>query len=57
MWVSCFARWLDDDLMATGLRQLARKSSPIEKYQYLSQLRNSNVHLFYRLVVDRLKVA
>lgn len=37
------------------LRQLALKTSPIEKYLYLSSLRNSNVHLFYRLAVDHMK--
>lgn len=39
-----------------GLAQLALKSTPIEKYLYLSTLRKNNVHLFYRLVVDHLKV-
>ncbi|CZT13321.1 hypothetical protein WAI453_005345 [Rhynchosporium graminicola] len=33
------------------LKQLASKTTPIEKYTYLSNLRNSNVHLFYRLVL------
>lgn len=37
------------------LRQLSLKTSPIEKYLYLSSLRNSNVHLFYRLAVDHMK--
>ncbi|KAI9842481.1 MAG: hypothetical protein M1838_003106 [Thelocarpon superellum] len=37
------------------LRQLAQKRAPIEKYQYLSQLRNNNVHLFYRLVMNHMK--
>ncbi|KAL1982377.1 hypothetical protein VTN96DRAFT_1408 [Rasamsonia emersonii] len=37
------------------LAQLALKSTPIEKYLYLSTLRKNNVHLFYRLVVDHLK--
>lgn len=39
-----------------GLRQLALKSTAIEKFLYLSTLRKNNVHLFYRLVVDHLKV-
>lgn len=43
--------------MWIGLAQLALKSTPIEKYLYLSTLRKNNVHLFYRLVVDHLKVA
>ncbi|KAI5285865.1 hypothetical protein KEM52_002256, partial [Ascosphaera acerosa] len=37
------------------LRQLALKSTAIEKFLYLSTLRKNNVHLFYRLVVDHLK--
>lgn len=37
------------------LKQLARKSSNIERYLYLSGLRNTNVHLFYRLVVKHIK--
>ncbi|MCJ1443065.1 MAG: hypothetical protein MMC23_003562 [Stictis urceolatum] len=37
------------------LKQLELKSTPIEKYQYLSQLRNNNVHLFYRLAIDHMK--
>ena len=38
----------------TGLDQLALKKSQIERYIYLSNLRNANVHLFYRLVMDNL---
>ena len=37
------------------LQQLSRKSSTIDKYLYLSGLRNSNVHLFYRLATKHLK--
>lgn len=37
------------------LKQLALKSTPIEKYLYLSQLRNTDVHLFYRLAVDHMQ--
>ena len=37
------------------LQQLERKSQDIDKYLYLSGLRNSNVHLFYRLVTQHLK--
>ena len=39
-----------------GLAQLALKSTPIEKFLYLSGLRKNSVHLFYRLVGDHLKV-
>ena len=34
------------------LAQLALKSSDIERFQYLSNLRHNNVHLFYRLLTD-----
>ena len=37
------------------LEQLMRKSRNIDKYLYLSGLRNANVHLFYRLVVQYIK--
>ena len=37
------------------LKQLERKSTSIDKYLYLSGLRNTNVHLFYRLAIDHLK--
>ncbi|KAL6714677.1 hypothetical protein ACLMJK_008102 [Lecanora helva] len=44
------------DTQATRcLKQLHRKSEDIEKYLYLSGLRNTNVHLFYRLVTQNLK--
>jgi hypothetical protein len=38
-----------------GLAQLHRKTSSIDKYEFLSHLRNDNVHLFYRLVMDHTK--
>ena len=41
---------------ATGLAQLALKQTPIDKFLYLSTLRKNNVHLFYRLVTDHLRV-
>lgn len=41
---------------ATGLAQLALKSTPIEKFLYLSTIRKNSVHLFYRLVMDHLQV-
>ena len=37
------------------LNQLASKTRNIDKYLYLSGLRNNNVHLFYRLLVDHIK--
>ena len=37
------------------LKQLALKTTAIDKYLYLSNLRSTNVHLFYRLVVDHVK--
>ena len=37
------------------LKQLAQKTTSIDQYLYLSNLRNTNVHLFYRLVVDHVK--
>ena len=40
-----------------GLKQLESKKTPIEKYIYLSNLRNTNVHLFYRLVMNNLTVS
>ena len=44
-----------DVQLARCLRQLASKEKSIEKYLYLSGLRNSNVHLFYRLVTQHIK--
>lgn len=41
--------------MKRCLMQLSRKEKSIEKYLYLSGLRNSNVHLFYRLVTQHVK--
>lgn len=35
---------------------LNSRKTPIEKYQYLSVLRNTNVHLFYRLLASNIKV-
>jgi uncharacterized protein (DUF1810 family) len=35
---------------------LALKQTPIDKFLYLSTLRKNNVHLFYRLVTDHLRV-
>lgn len=41
--------------MARCVKQLGQKSTDMEKYLYLSGLRNTNVHLFYRLVVQHIK--
>lgn len=41
--------------MQRVLHQLSRKTTPLGKYLYLSGLRNSNVHLFYRLVTQHIK--
>lgn len=41
--------------MARCMKQLGQKSTDMEKYLYLSGLRNTNVHLFYRLVVQHIK--
>lgn len=41
---------------STGMNMLNNKKTPIEKYQYLSVLRNTNVNLFYRLLSDHVKV-
>ena len=38
------------------LAQLGLKNTSIDKFQYLSTLRKNNVHLFYRLVTDHLRV-
>lgn len=35
---------------------LHSRKTDIEKYQYLSVLRNTNVHLFYRLLSENVKV-
>lgn len=37
------------------LNLLAKKPTPIEKYQYLTHLRATNVHLFYRLLAKHVK--
>lgn len=36
-------------------KQLERRTETIDKYLYLSGLRNTNVHLFYRLVTQHIK--
>ncbi|KAJ5151083.1 NADP-dependent malic enzyme [Penicillium canariense] len=41
---------------ARCLAQLGLKSSEIDKFLYLSTLRKNNVHLFYRLVTDHLRI-
>lgn len=37
------------------LKQLSQKDKAIDKYLYLSGLRNTNVHLFYRLATKHIK--
>ncbi|KZM22301.1 Malate dehydrogenase (oxaloacetate-decarboxylating) (NADP(+)) [Ascochyta rabiei] len=37
------------------LRLLAMKATPLEKFQYLTHLKASNVHLFYRLLSQNIK--
>ena len=37
------------------LEQLESKDKPIEKYIYLSNLKKTNTHLFYRLALDNMK--
>ena len=44
-----------DVQMSRALQQLSSKQTDIEKYLYLSVLRNTNVHLFYRLVTEHIK--
>ena len=41
--------------MTRVLQKLSSKERNIDKYLYLSQLRNTNVHLFYRLVTQHIK--
>lgn len=38
------------------MEQINLKSSAIDKYSYLSNLRNTNAGLFYRLLIDHMKV-
>ncbi|KAH0611854.1 uncharacterized protein H6S33_011119 [Morchella sextelata] len=40
---------------ARCLEQIAQKSNTIDKYTYLSNLRNTNTNLFYRLLMDNMK--
>ena len=44
-----------DTQISRCLKQLGQKTENIDKYLYLSGLRNTNVHLFYRLVTQHLK--
>lgn len=46
----------DQDLqLQRCLKQLSQRQKSIDKYLYLSGLRNSNVHLFYRLTTKHIK--
>jgi malate dehydrogenase (oxaloacetate-decarboxylating)(NADP+) len=38
------------------MEQINLKSTAIDKYSYLSNLRNTNAGLFYRLLIDHMKV-
>ncbi|KAF8536095.1 hypothetical protein BDD12DRAFT_852503 [Trichophaea hybrida] len=38
-----------------GMEQINLKSTAIDKYSYLSNLRNTNAGLFYRLLIDHMK--
>ena len=45
--------WL---IIRVGMEQINLKSTAIDKYSYLSNLRNTNSGLFYRLLIDHMKV-
>ncbi|KAI9260522.1 hypothetical protein BDA99DRAFT_512353 [Phascolomyces articulosus] len=40
-----------------ALKQLRSKSTTLDKYIFMAQLRNSNTRLFYKLVCDELSVS
>jgi malate dehydrogenase (oxaloacetate-decarboxylating)(NADP+) len=42
--------------MERALEQLRRRSEPIDKYIFLSNIRNTNIRLFYSLLLDHLEV-
>ena len=42
--------------LPAGLKLLEMKNTQLEKYQYLTHLKATNVHLFYRLMRDNVKV-
>ncbi|MDX2187302.1 MAG: NAD-dependent malic enzyme [Opitutaceae bacterium] len=44
-----------DMQLARALKQLRRKTDPLEKYIFLTTLQNTNETLFYRLLVDNLE--
>lgn len=48
---------LADNGIRPGLAILDGKQTPIQKYRYLSNLRYSNVNLFYRLLANNVKVS
>jgi malate dehydrogenase (oxaloacetate-decarboxylating)(NADP+) len=46
---------LDDEThMQRCLYQLRSKDKPIEKYIYLSQLKNADEHMFYRIALSHM---
>lgn len=40
-----------------ALRYLRSKTTSLDKYIFMAQLRNTNIRLFYKLVCDELKVS
>lgn len=46
-----------DNVPTTGLEQINLKGTPIDRYSYLSNLRNTNCNLFYRLLIDNMRVS
>lgn len=45
-----------DQQKKRALTQLRSKSTDLEKYLLLAWLRNTNIRLFYRIVIDELEV-
>ena len=43
-------------MLIEGLKILRMKSSDLEKFRYLTVLKHTNVHLFYRLLAENIKV-
>lgn len=52
----CLFEGLHADSVFLGLHQINSKTTSIDKYMYLSNLRNTNTDLFYRLLIDHMKV-
>jgi malate dehydrogenase (oxaloacetate-decarboxylating)(NADP+) len=45
-----------DSNFETGIQILQKKPTDLDKFCYLQHLRATNVHLFYRLLIDHVKV-